>query len=352
MLVTTDGRSRTAVIPHLLASGADPIRVGIVGAGEQTASHLAPALLHIPGARITAIVDPDTRRRDALAARLGVPAGPATLAGVLDNGLVDCIVAACPPQAHEQIAATAINAGIPVFVEKPPAVTTAALAALAAAADQACITTGVGMNFRWATPIRHLQTVLDAERPDALALAVRHVAAKPTTGLWGLPLWTSFLLAQAIHPIDLMLTLVGTPLRDVHATGHRDGDKIWLTVQLHHTNGSVSTLHCSNLAPRFEHRIDLTTTSATSASLHNLADLTITRPNSEHAEAGVPALRGTASHWRPSPLDTGYQRTGFAAELAAFCTAVRTATRFTPDLADLLPTYRVLDQITPTGVQP
>jgi phthalate 4,5-cis-dihydrodiol dehydrogenase len=328
---------------------ARPVRVGVLGAGQQATTHLVPALLQVPHARISAIIDPDRARRDRLAERLGVPARLATVNQLLSSGLVDCLVAACPPQAHEQITAAAIDAGIPVFVEKPPATSTGDLAALAAAADRGGVLTGVGMNFRWAAPVRRLHTLLgDQQHGGPSMIAVRHIASKPTTSMWGLPLWETFLLAQAIHPIDLLLTLAGAPVVDIQPACRQTGDQVWFSLQTHHSNGCIGTLHCGNLAPRFEHRVEVSTTTGITATLTSLADLTVTGSAADALHAGS-HRRGTSSQWRPSPLDVGYDRTGFGGELAAFCTAVATGDRFTPTLADLLPTYQIMDQLTPAG---
>ncbi|GAA4471837.1 Gfo/Idh/MocA family protein [Phytohabitans houttuyneae] len=328
-----------------------PVRVGIVGAGQQATTHLVPALLQVPHARVSAVVDPDQARRDALAARIGAPARLASVTPLLDSGLVDCLVAVCPPQAHEQIAAAAIDAGIPVFVEKPPATSTAVLAELAAAAEGGGVLTGVGMNFRWAAPVRRLHTLLGDQPSSASMIGVRHVASKPTTSMWGLPLWDSFLLAQAIHPIDLLLSLAGAPAVDIQPACRQTGDQAWFSLQTHHANGTIGTVQCGNLAPRFEHRIEISTTTGITANLTSLADLTVTGPAAHALHTGQDQ-RGTSSHWRPSPLDVGYDRTGFGGELAAFCTAVATTGRFTPSLADLLPTYRIMDQLMPTAGTP
>jgi predicted dehydrogenase len=326
-------------------SPARTVRVGVLGAGEQATTHLVPALLHVPHAKITAIVDPSRARRDVLAERLGIPARLSTVADVLASGLVDCLVAACPPQAHEQIAAAAIAARVPVFVEKPPATTTTALAELAAAAERHQVITGVGMNFRWAGPVRRLHALLgDQQHGNPSMIAVRHMASKPAAPMWSLPLWQTFLLAQAIHPIDLMLSLAGAPVVDLQPACRQAGSQVWLSLQLHHANGTISSLHSGNVAPRFEHRIEISTTTGITAHLTGLADLTITV-----ADTGMP--RGTSSHWRPSPLDVGYDRTGFSGELAAFCTAVATGGRFAPSLTDLIPTYRIMDQLTPGGTR-
>lgn len=337
-------RSDTQANPRV-AIGRAPVRVGLLGAGEQAATHLAPALLHVPHAKITAIADPVRTRRDTLADRFGVQARLSTVDDLLASGLVDCLVAACPPQAHEQIAAVAVAAGVPVFLEKPPATSAAALSELAAAADRAGVLTGVGMNFRWAATVRRLHALLaDPQYGGPSVITVRHVASKPRAPMWQLPLWQTFMLAQAIHPIDLLLNLVGSPVIDLQPACRQSGSRVWLGLQLHHANGTVGTVHCGNLASRFEHRVEVTTSGGITATITGLADLTITGP-----ATGSDVPRGTSSHWRPSPLDIGYDRTGFGGELTAFCTAVATGRSFTPNVADLLPTYQIIEQLTPTG---
>jgi phthalate 4,5-cis-dihydrodiol dehydrogenase len=255
-------------------------------------------------------------------------------------------VAACPPRAHEQIAEEAIDAGLPVFVEKPPAVSTAALAELATAAERRGVTTGVGMNFRWAAPVRRLRQVLTDQRYGLPSMvSVRHVASKPTMPMWDLSLWHSLLLAQAIHPIDLLLTLAGSPVVEIQSACRHSGRSVRLGLQLRHANGAISTLVCANQAPRFEHRVEVTTTAGVTATLTDLAELTIAGTNVNETTT----QRETSIRWRPSPLDVGYDRTGFGGELAAFCTAVATGRRFTPGLTDLLPTYQIMDQLVPAG---
>jgi predicted dehydrogenase len=73
------------------------------------------------------------------------------------------------------------------------------------------------MNFRWAASVRLIRVLLDSGsygRPTTIA--VRHMASKPRVPMWGLSLLCSFLLAQAIHPVDLLLQMFGEPVVDAH----------------------------------------------------------------------------------------------------------------------------------------
>ncbi|MGQ0777764.1 MAG: Gfo/Idh/MocA family protein, partial [Pseudonocardiales bacterium] len=250
---------------------------------------------------------------------------------------------ACPPQAHEQIAAAAIAAGVPVFVEKPPATTITTLTELAKAANESGIVTGVGMNFRWAAPVRRIRALLDSGAyGHPTMITIRHVASKPRAPMWGLPLLRSFLLAQAIHPVDLLLCLAGEPVIDTHITRQVGSTGAMVGLQLGFSSGIVGSLVCGSHAARFESRIEVNTSSGATMSLTRLGELTVTG-GLVPPEIGDP--RGWSQLWRPSPLDVGFDRTGFGAELAAFCHAATTGADFSPGLADLLPTYDILDRI-------
>lgn len=318
------------------------VRVGVVGVGEQTANHLVPALLTLPEVRITALVDPIRERRDALADRVGVSSGFDSVAQLLAESEVDAVVAACPPQAHEQIAAAAIAARVPVFVEKPPAATITTLTELAEAATESGVVTGVGMNFRWAAPIRRIRALLDGGAyGHPTVITIRHVASKPRAPMWGLPMLRSFLLAQAIHPVDLLLCLTGAPVIDTQVTRQVGSTGTMVGLQLDFASGVVGSLVCGSHATRFESCVEVNTSSGATMSVTRLGELTVTG-GLVPPEIGDP--RGWSHLWRPSPLDVGFDRTGFGAELAAFCRAAAGAD-FSPGLTDLLPTYDILDRI-------
>jgi phthalate 4,5-cis-dihydrodiol dehydrogenase len=231
---------------------------------------------------------------------------------------------------------------VPVFVEKPPAVDLARLRALAAAAARAGVPTGVGMNFRYANPYLRVKELLaDPECGQPVAVTIRHLASKPRAGLWDLPLLRSFLLAQAIHPVDLALDL-GGPVTDMRAFRRVGDHDVLVGAHLEFAGGVVGSLLCGTHAPRFDTRVEVVTDAGVMVSLAGLSELTV---------AGLPAAkaaggsRGWSQQWRPSPLDTGYERTGFVGELAAFVDAVASGRPFHPDLADLLPTYALLDEL-------
>ncbi len=287
-------------------------------------------------------MDLDDALVDRVADRFGVPYRFESVDALFSEVAVDAMIAACPPQAHEEIAHAAIERGLGVFLEKPPAVSTVGLRRLADAAERRGVTTGVGMNMRYAGPylrIRELLTQPEVGMP--VSVTVRHVASKPRGALWGLPPLRSFLLAQAIHPFDLLLNLTG-PAMTVETVCLHDGTDTLVSVQTQSASGAVGSVLTGTYAPRFESRVEILTDAGVGIALTGLAELTVTGLPAASAAGGS---RGWSQQWRPSPLDTGFERTGFQHELRAFLTAATSRSPFTPGLADLLPTFELLDLV-------
>ncbi len=335
------------IIPHPTSASttandsvAGRVRVGVVGVGEQAVTRLIPALLRLPNAQLVGVVDADRVRGLAIAERFKVASRFTEVSCLLAEVEVDALIAACPPQGHEEIAACAIEQRVPVFVEKPPSTTTARLRELAAQALVAGVVTGVGMNFRHADPYLRIKELL--VRPEVglpVSVRVHHVASKPKEPLWGLSLLRSFLLAQAIHPIDLLLDL-GGPAVDLRAVARVDERDVLVSAQVEFAGGAVGSVLSGTYAPRFDTRVEVISDAGVTVCLTGLSELTVAGLPTAGAAGGS---HGWSQQWSPSPLDAGYERTGFGNELAAFLTAVISGGPFRPGLADLLPTYDLLD---------
>jgi D-galactose 1-dehydrogenase len=99
-----------------------------VGLGKIARDQHLPALAGDPGFALTATVDPDG---DGVA---GVPHFPSLEALLSSRLSVDAVALCTPPQARYGPAARAIDAGLHVLLEKPPAATLAEVKALTEAA--------------------------------------------------------------------------------------------------------------------------------------------------------------------------------------------------------------------------
>jgi len=104
------------------------LNVGVLGLGEVAQLMHLPLLADDPRFRIAALYDLSPSLTTQLAARYNAPLAAATADDLISNPGVDAVFVLTPDHLHpEQVAAT-IRAGKHVFVEKPAALTAAALA--------------------------------------------------------------------------------------------------------------------------------------------------------------------------------------------------------------------------------
>lgn len=94
------------------------LRTGVVGAGLMGRWH-AHAIRHA-GGRVVAVLDRDVERARALAVRLPErPAADTELGRLLAERRIEALHVCTPVDTHEAIVRQAIEAGVPVLVEKP-----------------------------------------------------------------------------------------------------------------------------------------------------------------------------------------------------------------------------------------
>ncbi|MDA8193407.1 MAG: Gfo/Idh/MocA family oxidoreductase [Thermaerobacter sp.] len=90
----------------------------VLGLGRVGWHHAETIATKIPGARLAAVVDPDTERLAKFAAKYGTP-GIQRFEDVMDDPLIDAVVIASPTPTHIALASAAAAAGKGIFCEKP-----------------------------------------------------------------------------------------------------------------------------------------------------------------------------------------------------------------------------------------
>lgn len=128
----------------------DDLRIGLIGYGLAGAAFHAPLIAATPGLRLAAVVTRNPERvrqaqQDHPAAR--IVATPEALWDQVDA--LDLIVVASPNRTHVPLAQAALEAGLPVVVDKPLAPTAAEARRLVEAARQRGLLLTVFQNRRW-----------------------------------------------------------------------------------------------------------------------------------------------------------------------------------------------------------
>jgi scyllo-inositol 2-dehydrogenase (NADP+) len=130
--------------------GAEPLRVGVVGYGLAGSVFHTPLISSTPGMAVVAIVTSDPARqaqatRDYPAAQI-FASSEALLA---EAAQLDLVVVATPNRFHAPIGIAALEAGLPVVIDKPVAPSVAEAERLGAAAQRAGKLLSVFQNRRW-----------------------------------------------------------------------------------------------------------------------------------------------------------------------------------------------------------
>jgi scyllo-inositol 2-dehydrogenase (NADP+) len=236
----------------------DSLRVGLIGYGLAGAAFHAPLISTTSGLRLTAIVtaDPDRRRGAAQAypdARLvdradDLWAGP---------GAVDVVVVASPNRTHAPLARAALEAGLPVVVDKPFTATAAEGAGLVRLAASRGLLLTVFQNRRWDGDFRTAsRLVAEGALGRVLRFESRYERWRPAPkGGWREsddPADVGGLLYDlGSHLVDQALRLLG-PASEVYAEVHsrragiRVDDDVF--VALRHDGDARSHLWMSSLA--------------------------------------------------------------------------------------------------------
>ncbi|WKK21737.1 Gfo/Idh/MocA family oxidoreductase [Streptomyces olivoreticuli] len=242
-----------------------PYRVGLIGYGLAGSVFHAPLIAATDGLALDTVVTANPeRQRQAVTEHPGVRTVADTDALFAHADELDLIVIASPNRTHVDFARTALEAGLPVVVDKPLAATAAEAEALADLAEERGLLLSAFQNRRWDNDFRTVrQLVRDGALGDVLRFESRFERWRPRPkGGWresGDPAEIGGLLYDlGSHVVDQALALFGPAATvyaevDVRRPGAEADDDTFIAVT--HTNGVRSHLWVSavtaQLGPRF-----------------------------------------------------------------------------------------------------
>jgi predicted dehydrogenase len=99
----------------------EKISWGMIGCGDVTEMKSGPAFNKVTNSKLVAVMRRDTEKAKNYAQRHGAPKWYDDAQSLINDDEVNAIYIATPPAFHEEYAIAAINAGKPVYIEKPMA---------------------------------------------------------------------------------------------------------------------------------------------------------------------------------------------------------------------------------------
>lgn len=201
----------------------EQIRWGIIGCGDVTEVKSGPAFNKVPNSNLVAVMRRNEEKAKDYATRHGVGKWYGDADELINDPEVNAIYVATPPAHHEEYAIKAMQAGKPVYVEKPVALNAAAAERMKTVSEE----TGTKI------------TVAHYRRQQPLFLKIKELLAQKAIGdvrfidmkMWQPPqsniiarTETNWRINPAVsggglfydlapHQLDLMLYFFGNPLK-------------------------------------------------------------------------------------------------------------------------------------------
>lgn len=194
------------------------IRIGIVGTSS-ISERLADAVRTVDGVGLGPVASRDAVRGGEFAERIGAPGAADGLEGLLDGGDIDAVYIASPNSVHAAQIRTAVDAGIPVLVEKPATLTAEEWESLVAHARGRGVVLLEAMRTAYDPGIRAIQEVLPrlgrvrrvSFRYEKRSARYDHVLAGERTNIFDPALGGSALRDLGVYPLHALVLLFGAP---------------------------------------------------------------------------------------------------------------------------------------------
>lgn len=252
----------------------EKLRLGIIGLGMASAPHAKSLLDLADRIEVVAAYAPSSARREKFAKTYGLPVTDDAEAIFADRG-IDAVLILTPPNTHLELVTRAAASGKHVLLEKPLDVTPERARAIVAEAEKAGITLRIVFQNRFRSAVIALRALLDSGRLGQIAGASVRVSNWRPQSYYDAPGRGTLsrdgggvLLTQAIHTIDLLISLAGLPTSVfAHAVTtplHCMETEDLVAATLMFENGAIGTLSATTCAyPGFAERIELIGTGGT-----------------------------------------------------------------------------------------
>lgn len=309
-----------------MADGSGRFGIGVVGAGMGAKPHALALQSLKEDIAVVGVYRRDAAQRAQFCAAYDFPEAE-SLEALLADPRLEALLVLTPPNARQPIVEAAARAGKPVLLEKPIERTLAAAEQIVATADAAEITLGVIFQHRFRRASRYLAEAMAQNRfgrLEAVHLVVpwwrpQSYYDQPGRGTLAQD-GGGVLLTQAIHSLDLMLSLCG----DVSAVSamarttrlHRMETEDFVSAGLEFANGAFGAVMATTAGfPGGPESLTLNFAQA-SAKL-TAGNLTV------HTMAGETITEGDATQGGGGADPMAFPFDWHAAQIADFADAVR-----------------------------
>lgn len=212
------------------SSGAGPVTIVAIGAGNRTNKYLEYAVRHPERLKLVGVVELNPLRRRTIAEKFGLGAAQCfeNYDRFFENPVpADAVLIATPENMHFEPCMKAIEAGYNVLLEKPIAQTLPECVRIAEAARRKGVIVGVCHVLRYHPYFIKIKEIVDSGELGEI-ISISHIASvglDRTThgfvrGMWRKEEVTNpMLISKCCHDIDFLLWLTGAHCRSLSSFG-------------------------------------------------------------------------------------------------------------------------------------
>lgn len=310
-----------------------PTTLAMIGAGRHARHNIYPCFAKARGLQVVATCDLDLDRAREVGQRFGIARAYADWREMLDRERPEGVLICAGPKAHADLAVAVLDAGYPVYTEKPPAVDADQARRMLAASERngrLCMT---GFKKRYAPAYRKVKALIEDPRFGAPTLLNIVRSSGNYKGITDNPC-DDYLLDSAIHVIDLSHFLFG-PVERVAAMGRGLGT---FTISFAFANGAVGTLA---LTDRLSHErrwesVTVVGDGAVCATVDNSVEMLAFHKGTPIAAHKPDFVAGASD---------GHVEMGFVGELEAFAEAIRSGLAPSASIASGVHTMDLIEAV-------
>ncbi len=196
-------------------------KIAFVGCGYHATRCLYPVIHMIPQIDLVAVCDlkEDLAKRNAR--WFGARRWYTNVEQMLLDEDLDGAIIVGPPQMHSEVGKKCLEAGLPIFVEKPSAISCKEAEDLALYAEKKRLWGAVGFMKRYAVCYQTAKAIVDSEEFGEVTMLDVKFSNGPYSTLWGIKDEAqTFLIGQAVHAFDLV-RFFGGEIKEIYALSHR-----------------------------------------------------------------------------------------------------------------------------------
>ncbi|MCS7186742.1 MAG: Gfo/Idh/MocA family oxidoreductase [Armatimonadota bacterium] len=203
------------------------VRIGFVGCGSHATSALFPTLRTIAEIELVAVCDLKEELAKRNARFFGALRWYTDVREMLEKEELDGVIIVGPPQMHTEVGRICLDAGKPIFVEKPSAISYEEALSLARYAEERGLWGAVAYMKRYAVGYRMAKQIAESQEFGGIHFLQIEFSNGPYPAIWGIedPA-KAFLIGQAVHLFNLARFFCGE-IAEVYAKLYRLSDTVF-----------------------------------------------------------------------------------------------------------------------------